>query len=73
MAFSPDSKLYAVAAGDPEHRVRVWDVAGDKEVGTIKGYPGVVRSLAFSANGSRLMTGMDDGTVLVWDWKLTKQ
>ncbi|MFN9720805.1 MAG: c-type cytochrome domain-containing protein, partial [Planctomycetota bacterium] len=34
---------------------------------TVQGHEGPVRSLAFSADGMRLLTGSDDQTVRIWD------
>jgi len=73
VAISSDSSLFAAAVGEPERRIRIWDLATGKEIGTISSYPGIVRSLTFSVGGDRLLTGMEDGTILVWDWRRTKQ
>jgi len=69
VAFSPDGKLFAAATGEPDRRIRLWDVADGKEVGSIQGFRGRVHALAFAAGGSRLVSGMDDTTALVWDLK----
>jgi WD40 repeat protein len=73
VAISPDSTLFAAAANEPERRIRIWDFVADKEIGNIAEFPGTVRSLAFTSDGERLVTGMEDGTILVWDWRRTKQ
>src|SRR5262249_5251755 len=69
VAFSPDGKSFAVATGEPDRRIRVWDVSSEKEAASIQGYRGEVRSLAFSPDGTRLITGMRDTSVLVWGLK----
>ena len=33
----------------------------------IEGFRGTVRSLAFLPDGKRLVSGMEDGSALVWD------
>jgi WD40 repeat protein len=67
VAFSPDGKLFVAATNGPEGCIRFWRVASGDEVSTIKGFRSSVRSLAFSPDGKRLSTGMDDTTALVWD------
>jgi WD40 repeat protein len=67
VAFSADGKLFATATDKPERRIRLWDTVKGEEVGTITGFRSVVRSLAFSTDGKRLISGMDDTTALVWD------
>jgi WD40 repeat protein len=66
VAFSRDGKLFAAASHRPGDRIRVWDASG-QEVRVIEGFRGIVSSLAFMADGKRLVTGMEDGSALVWD------
>jgi RNA polymerase sigma factor (sigma-70 family) len=65
VAFSPDGKLFAVAANEP-NRIVLWAVAGGQET-RITGFAGSVRSLAFLPDGKHLVSGMDDTTALIWD------
>jgi WD40 repeat protein len=65
VAFSADGKLFAAASSRPEH-IRVWDASG-QESWAAEGFSGVVRSLAFMPDGKRLVSGMDDSSVLIWD------
>ena len=63
--FSPDGKTAAVAGS---RDVRLWDVASGKPRGfRLSGHTSVLRSVAYSADGSRLVTASADGTVRVWD------
>jgi RNA polymerase sigma factor (sigma-70 family) len=69
VAFSADCKLFAAATSEPDRRIRVWDLASGEEIGVIQGFRHNVRCLAFTPDGKRLISGMDDTTALVWDWK----
>jgi WD40 repeat protein len=62
--FSPDGRLLASGRHDA---VVVWDLASRREVGRFLGHRGDVAALAFSADGTRLVSGSQDTTALVWD------
>jgi RNA polymerase sigma factor (sigma-70 family) len=49
------------------HQVRVWDAATGTELGHFEGRATDVSALAFSPDGRRLVSGLRDGSVLVWD------
>jgi WD40 repeat protein len=66
VAFSADGNWFAAASYRPESHLRVCDKLG-REVWTAKGFPAIVRSLAFTPDGKRLISGMDEGSALVWD------
>ena len=70
VAFSPDGKLFAVVTSEPERQIRLYSMGGSKEAGVIQGFRGNVESLCFTADGLRLISGMDDTTALVWDLKI---
>jgi hypothetical protein len=62
-AFSPDGRVLATARYGI---VRLWEVATGKEICTRRRY-GEVTSLALLPGGRGLLTGLTDGTILVWD------
>lgn len=78
LAFSPDSKLIAAACYDGT--VRIWDVKTGAETifkdpkltydeWTARSHKGAVRSIAFSPDGSKIVSGGDDKAVKMWDVK----
>jgi len=64
-AFSADSRLLAVAA--PGQEILVWDLRHGRELRRFKGLDAAVTSLAFAPDGRKLVSGLDDSTLLVWD------
>lgn len=65
VAFSPDGRLLAWA--DWDRTVRLWDVAGDREVAELMGHTDWINTLAFGPDGRTLATSGNDGTVRLWD------
>jgi WD40 repeat protein len=64
--LSPDGKLLAVA--DPwVPFVRVWDIATGRLVRTLCGHEESVRAVAFTPDGSGLVTASRDRSAKVWD------
>ena len=47
--------------------MRLWDVETKKVVARWIGHTALVRSLCWSVDGERLVSGSDDGTIRVWD------
>ena len=64
LAFSPDGSTLVGTAGP---RLRVWDLAADREVALQKRGTRHFQGLAFTADGRRLLTVSNDETVRVWD------
>jgi WD40 repeat protein len=67
--FSSDRRWLATA-GVRDPTVRLWDLKSsnpESDRRVLQGHTGPVRSLAFSADGHRLVSGARDGLALVWD------
>jgi WD40 repeat protein len=75
VAFSPDGRR--LAAGCADNGIRLWDVAtarggGGKEVleaevAELRGHEDYVHAVAWSPDGTRLISASGDRTVRVWD------
>ena len=51
-----------------DNTVRVWDAhTGKSMMEPLRGHEHLVRSVAFSADGTRIVSGSDDNTIRVWD------
>jgi hypothetical protein len=74
VAFSPNGRILASAAGPGRYRqaseadgIRIWDTATGEEIHRPLGNNSAVTCLAFSPDGSRLASGLRNGSVLIWD------
>src|SRR5262249_9156061 len=68
-AFSPDSSRLAGADG---RRVRIWDTVSGKELWRSPELECRITALAFSPDGNRLATALDNITTLIWDARPNK-
>ena len=59
--------LIVVATGCADDTVRLWDLATFQEVAELHGHMAYVHALAWSPDGTRLVSGSGDFTVRVWD------
>jgi eukaryotic-like serine/threonine-protein kinase len=64
VAFSQDGRRIVTAQ---DLAANVWDVAGSKEVLSLKGLSAQVICVAFSPDGQRIVTGSSDGTAKLWE------
>jgi WD40 repeat protein/predicted Ser/Thr protein kinase len=65
VAYSRDGRW--IASGGWDNKVRLWDAATGEECATLP-HPGLVAALAFTPDGTRLVSGGDlGGQLLVWD------
>jgi len=64
IALSPNGKSVAIGH---DGKVRLWDAETKKVVAIWTGHDKAVRSLCWSVDGERLVSGSDDGTIRVWD------
>lgn len=64
VAFSPDGQSLAVADGAS---LILWNWATGERLFTIPAHTKALRSLAFSPDGGRIVTGGNDQLVKVWD------
>jgi len=69
LAFSPDGKMLASAAGWDEKDIRLWDVDSGEEIRRLEGHKKYVSSMVFWPDGRRLASSSGDQTIRIWDVK----
>ncbi len=52
---------------------RLWDVASGKEIRTFRGHDAQISALAFSPDGTQVLTGSLDETARLWDAQSGKE
>ena len=66
-AVSPDGRWLATGWDYPDNAVRVWDLGNGELRALMTGHRNRVSSVAFSPDGSRIISSSQDQTVRVWD------
>jgi WD40 repeat protein len=59
-----------LATGGRDQLIHLWDTNSFDEVAQLHGHSAYVKSLAFSPDGSMLISGSGDGTIRTWNTKL---
>ncbi len=79
MALSPNGKWLAAGGyvgsftglkkseDEDSHKIRLYDFESGNLVALLKGHKNVINGLAFSPDGSRLISGSADNTAIIWD------
>jgi WD40 repeat protein/serine/threonine protein kinase len=65
VAFSPDGRL--ALSGSQDRTLRLWDLAGGRELRRLEGHWDTVGSVVFSPDGRSALSGSKDATVRLWD------
>lgn len=64
VAFSEDGTI--LATGSEDKTIVLWDVKGQRPLGTLEGHADTITSLVFDPSGAVLLSGSADGTVMRW-------
>ncbi len=75
LAFTPNARYLASAEITDARSVltpsrmtiRLWDTTNGREICCFEGHDSSVPQLAFSPDGSRLASALNNGTILIWD------
>lgn len=69
IVISPNSKMVATTVGalGNEFSIRLWDANSGKEIRRLEGHSDFVLSLAFTEDGTRLLSGGEDNTIRLWN------
>lgn len=65
LVYSADGR--SIISGGADGTIRVWDVAGTREIRRLDAHEGSVSSLALSQNGRILASGGSDATIRLWE------
>jgi eukaryotic-like serine/threonine-protein kinase len=70
-AFSADATRFAT--GTEDGAIRIWELAGGRQIARLAGHTQVITALAFSADGTRLVAHSDDKFASLWDVHLEQR
>jgi WD40 repeat protein/Flp pilus assembly protein TadD len=65
IAYSPSGTIFATGGGNGN--IKLWNTEDGRLLKTLKGHKTIVWTLAFSANGQKLISGSFDKTAKIWD------
>ena len=65
--FSRGRSPWDPASREPEFVIRLWEVESGRQLRILSGHKRAVTSLAFSADGRRLLSGSQDTMLRLWD------
>lgn len=65
LTVSHDQKIFST--GGSEMIVKLWDIGSGSIIGEGTGHSGCIRSLSFSADDKQVVSGGDDGNILLWN------
>jgi WD40 repeat protein len=63
VAYGPDGRI---ASGGSDRTIRVWNESG-RQLALLQGHDDEVSTVIFTADGSRILTASNDGTLRLWD------
>ena len=80
VAFSPDDTLIVAGGGhvqisdtrSPDNRLIAWDIDGNI-IQTFEGHQAAIRSIAFSPDGSQILSASDDTQIILWNTETGEQ
>ena len=69
LAFSPDGKHIA-GGNDGISVFYIWELETGEEICRLVGHTGRVEAVTFSRDGRLAISGSNDGTIRIWNWRL---
>ncbi|MCC7448283.1 MAG: WD40 repeat domain-containing protein [Anaerolineae bacterium] len=63
LTFNPAGDVFV---STNENTIQIWNSATAAQLATLQNHAGLVRRIAFTADGTRMLSQSDDGTIRVW-------